>query len=130
VIVGLGGIGGEIARLARALGLRVIGVRRSAASGDLVDEWVAPARLSEVLPRANWLAIACPLTDETRGWIDAGALTLLPEGAHVINVARGEIVDEAALTAGLRAGRIAGAYLDVFEIEPLPGIHRSGRCRT
>jgi phosphoglycerate dehydrogenase-like enzyme len=72
-----------------------------------------------VLPRAHWLAIACPLSDETRGWIDAAALALLPEGAHVINVARGEIVDEVALTAALHSGRIAGAYLDVFKVEPL-----------
>jgi phosphoglycerate dehydrogenase-like enzyme len=120
VIVGLGGIGGEIARLARALGLHVIGVRRSAPDGQLpVDELVPPARLREVLPRAHWLALACPLTDETRGWISAAALALLPDGAHVINVARGEIVDEPALVAELRSGRIAGAYLDVFEIEPL-----------
>jgi phosphoglycerate dehydrogenase-like enzyme len=120
-IVGLGGIGGEIARLGRALGLRVAGVRRSAPDAQIaVDEWVAPARLREVLPRAHWLALACPLTDETRGWIDAEALALLPDGAHVINVARGEIVDEAALAVELRTGRIAGAYLDVFEVEPLP----------
>jgi len=122
VVVGLGGIGGEIARLARALGMRVVGVRRSAAREDLrADELVPPARLREVLPRADWLALACPLTDETRGWIDAAALALLPDGAHVINVARGEIVDERALTAELQSGRIAGAYLDVFEVEPLPG---------
>jgi len=121
VIVGLGGIGGEIARLGRALGLRVVGVRRSAPDAMLaVDELVPPARLREMLPRAHWLALACPLTDETRGWIDAAALALLPDGAHVINVARGEIVDEVALVAELRSGRIAGAYLDVFEIEPLP----------
>ena len=121
VIVGLGGIGGEIARLARALGMRVIGVRRSAARGAVTaDDLVPPARLREVLPRADWLALACPLTDETCGWIDADALALLPDGAHVINVARGEIVDERALVAELGAGRIAGAYLDVFEVEPLP----------
>ncbi len=121
VIVGLGGIGGEIARLARALGLHVVGVRRSAPDSRLgVDELVVPARLREVLPRAHWLVLACPLTDATRGWIDASALALLPDGAHVINVARGEIVDQAALAAELRSGRIAGAYLDVFEVEPLP----------
>jgi phosphoglycerate dehydrogenase-like enzyme len=120
-IVGLGGIGSEIARLGRALGLHVVGVRRSPPDAQLaVDEWVPPARLRDLLPRAHWLALACPLTDETRGWIDAEALALLPDGAHVINVARGEIVDEAALVAELRSGRIAGAYLDVFEIEPLP----------
>jgi phosphoglycerate dehydrogenase-like enzyme len=121
LVVGLGGIGSEIARIARALGLYVIGVRRSAASpGVPVDELVPPARLREMLPRADWLAIACPLTDETRGWIDASALALLPDGAHVLNVARGEIVDEPALIAELRSGRIAGAYLDVFAVEPLP----------
>jgi phosphoglycerate dehydrogenase-like enzyme len=121
VVVGLGGIGGEIARLASALGMRVVGVRRSAPDALLpVDELVPPARLREVLASASWLAIACPLTDETRGWIDADALALLPDGAHVINVARGGIVDEAALISELRCGRIAGAYLDVFEVEPLP----------
>jgi phosphoglycerate dehydrogenase-like enzyme len=73
-----------------------------------------------VLPRADWLALACPLTEWTRGWIDTEALARLPEGAHVLNVARGEVVDEAALVAALQDGRIAGAYLDVFEVEPLP----------
>jgi phosphoglycerate dehydrogenase-like enzyme len=120
-IVGLGGIGAEIARIGRALGLHVVGVRRSPPDARLaVDEWVAPAQLCDLLPRAHWLALACPLTDETRGWIDVEALALLPDGAHVINVARGEIVDETALVAELRSGRLAGAYLDVFEIEPLP----------
>ena len=68
----------------------------------------------------DWLAIACPLSDETRGWIDAAALARLPDGACVLNVARGEIVDEAALVAELSSGRLGGAYLDVFEVEPLP----------
>jgi phosphoglycerate dehydrogenase-like enzyme len=121
VVLGLGGIGGEIARLGRALGLRVVGVRRSAPDADApADELIAPGRLHEVLSRANWLALACPLNEQTRGWIDAAALALLPDGAHVINVARGEIVDQAALVAELSSGRLAGAYLDVFEIEPLP----------
>ena len=120
-IVGLGGIGTEIARIGRALGLHVVGVRRSPPDARLpVDEWVEPAQLRDLLPRVHWLALACPLTAQTRGWIDAEALALLPDGAHVINVARGEIVDETALVAELRSGRIAGAYLDVFEIEPLP----------
>src|SRR5262249_5334445 len=102
---GAGGCGGGGAR-AGGRGMRVVGVRRSAAREDLrADELVPPARLREVLPRADWLALACPLTDETRGWIDAAALALLPDGAHVINVARGEIVDERALTAELQSGR-------------------------
>jgi phosphoglycerate dehydrogenase-like enzyme len=121
VIFGLGAIGSELARLTRALGLRVIGVRRGAGRGDEpVDELHGPDRLRELLPRADWLAIACPLSDATRGAIDASALSLLPHGAHLINVARGEIVDEAALTERLRDGRLAGAYLDVFATEPLP----------
>ncbi|MGK9872187.1 NAD(P)-dependent oxidoreductase, partial [Salmonella enterica subsp. enterica] len=63
---------------------------------------------------------ACPLTDETRGLIGAEALCRLPDGAHLVNVARGEVVDEPALIAALREGRLAGAYLDVFAHEPLP----------
>jgi len=121
VVFGLGAIGRELARLARAVGLRAIGVRRGPAQADdPVDELHPPARLRELLPRADWLAITCPLTPETRGAIDAAALALLPPGARLVNVARGEIVDEAALCESLRAGRLAGAYLDVFATEPLP----------
>lgn len=121
VVVGVGHIGREIARLARALGLRVVGVRRSAQSpDDPVDELVAPDRLAQVLPRADWLILACPLTEETKGLIDAQAIALLPQGARFINIARGEIVDEAALIDALRSGRLAGAYLDVVQQEPLP----------
>ena len=121
VVFGLGAIGSEIARLARAFGLHVIGVRRTPAEGDEpVDELHPPERLHELLPRADWLALACPLTDETRGAIDAKALALLPKGARVLNVSRGGVVDEPALIAALREGRIAGAYLDVFAEEPLP----------
>jgi phosphoglycerate dehydrogenase-like enzyme len=121
VVVGLGHIGKEIARLARALGLKVIGVRRSGpAPGDPVDELATPDRLREVLPRADWLILACPLTEETRGLIDATALAALPKGARFINIARGEVVDEPALIEALRTGHLAGAYLDVFAQEPLP----------
>ncbi len=120
VVIGVGAIGNEIARLAQAIGLHVIGVRRSAATpDDHVDEMHTPSALPSVLPRADWLAIACPLTEETRGLIDATALAKLPAGASVVNVARGEIVDEQALIEALRSGRLAGAYLDVFEQEPL-----------
>ena len=121
LILGLGHIGRECARIARALGLHVIGVRRSPRQADdPVDELHAPARLVELLPRAQWLIIACPLTPETRGLVNADALARLPQGARVINVARGEIVDEPALVTALRTGHLAGAYLDVFEKEPLP----------
>jgi phosphoglycerate dehydrogenase-like enzyme len=120
VIVGLGAIGNEIARLAQALGLHVIGVRRSPQQPqDHVDEMHQPARLLDVLPRADWLVLACPLTEETRNLIDAAALARLPSSAHVINVGRGPVIDEAALIEALRAQRLAGAYLDVFAVEPL-----------
>ena len=73
-----------------------------------------------MLPRADWLALAVPLTDDTRGLIDASAFAALPPGARVLNVARGEVIDEPAMIAALRSGALAGAYLDVFVEEPLP----------
>jgi phosphoglycerate dehydrogenase-like enzyme len=121
LVVGLGAIGAELARLARALGLRVIGARRSPRrDDDPVDELVSPEALHEALPRADWLALACPLTEKTRGMIDARALALLPRGARILNVSRGEVIDELALIEALRTGHLAGAYLDVFAVEPLP----------
>jgi phosphoglycerate dehydrogenase-like enzyme len=121
VVVGLGSIGAEVARLARAFGMHVVGVRRTPAGpADGIDEWAAPDRLREVLPRADWLALTVPLTPQTYHLIDAAALALLPQGAHILNVARGAIVDEAALVESLRTGHLGGAYLDVFEVEPLP----------
>ena len=121
VIVGLGKIGAEIARLARELGLKVIGVRRSPRNaGDPVDELQPPAALPSLLPRCDWLIIACPLTPETRGLVDAASFARLPRGARIINIARGEIVVEPAMIEALRSGHLAGAYLDVFETEPLP----------
>lgn len=121
VVLGVGAIGNEIARLAQAIGLRVIGVRRSPLrSDDHVDEMVSPAQLHNVLPEASWLALACPLTAETRGIIGAAELALMPRGAHLINIARGEVVDEPAMIGALRSGQLGGAYLDVVSVEPLP----------
>jgi len=120
VVVGLGAIGSEIARLAKAFGMNVIGMRRSPPRADDPIEVFGTHQLADVLPRADWLAIACPLTDQTRGLIDAAALARLPAGARVLNVARGEIIDEKALIAALESGHIGGAYLDVFHTEPLP----------
>ena len=77
-------------------------------------------QIARVLPRADWLVLACPLTARTRELIDARALSLLPAGAHLVNVARGEVVDEAALVDALSSHRLAGAFLDVFAHEPLP----------
>ena len=121
LVFGLGSIGAAIARIARAIGLHVVGVRRSPARpDDPVDELHTPDALDALLPRTDWLAIASPLTPQTRGLFDAAMLARLPRGAHLINVGRGPIVDERALIEALRSGQLAGAYLDVFEEEPLP----------
>ena len=120
LIYGLGPIGIEIARLAHLLGLKVIGVRRSAARVEHLDEMHTPDKLGELLPRCDWLVIACPLTAETRGMVNAALLAKLPRGARFINISRGEVVDEPALIAALQSGHLGGAYLDVFEHEPLP----------
>ncbi|MPZ97941.1 MAG: D-2-hydroxyacid dehydrogenase [Dehalococcoidia bacterium] len=121
LVVGLGAIGNHIARLGQALGLRVVGVRRSPRRPeDCVDELHPPSALPALWGRAGWLAIACPLTEETRGLVDAAALRALPPGARIVNIARGEVVDEPALIQALRDGHLGGAYLDVFHEEPLP----------
>lgn len=120
LIYGLGKIGGEIARLACMLGVRVIGVRRTAVKTEHVDEIHTPDKLAELLPACDWLTLACPLTRETRGIVNAALLARLPRGAHVLNISRGEIIDEPALIAALQNGHLGGAYLDVFAQEPLP----------
>jgi len=121
VIVGLGTVGATVARFCQALGMHVIGVRRSARKPeDPVHEMHAPAALPELLARCDWLVLACPLTPETRGMIHSGTLARLPRGACLVNVARGGLVDEDAVIAALSSGQLGGAYLDVFEREPLP----------
>lgn len=120
-VVGLGPIGREIARLCRAFGLHVTGVRRNVQPMAECDEVMPTSHLAQLLPRTDWLFLACPLTPETRNLIGADMLAHLPAHAHLINVARGAIVDEAALDRALREGRLAGAYSDVFAVEPLPG---------
>jgi phosphoglycerate dehydrogenase-like enzyme len=118
-VVGLGPIGLEIARLACALRMDVVGLRRQP-QGDEPCPTLALDRLHEVLPGLDWLVLALPLTAETRHILDAEALALLRPEASVINIGRGALIDETALVAALRDGRLAGAGLDVFEVEPLP----------
>jgi phosphoglycerate dehydrogenase-like enzyme len=122
LILGTGPIGQEIGRLCRAFGLRAVGMRRDAAAGipPGFDAVAGFAALPELLPQTDWLVLACPLSDTTRGLIDARALALLPPGRHLVNVARGGVVEEEALLAALRSGHLAGAFLDVFAMEPLP----------
>lgn len=120
VIVGWGPIAQEIGRLLQAVGLRLIVARqRDTPAGEGI-ETITSANLRAVLPRADWLLLACPATPDTHRLIGAAELALLAPHCGLINVARGEVVDEPALIETLRAGRIAGAYLDVFAHEPLP----------
>ena len=98
VIYGMGSIGAEFARLAKALGMHVIGVRRSPRKADdPVDEMHTPDQIDKLLPRAQWLMLCSPLTAETRKLMSAQRLALLPKGAYVLNVSRGEVIDEPAM---------------------------------
>ncbi|HEY4252470.1 MAG TPA: D-2-hydroxyacid dehydrogenase [Roseomonas sp.] len=120
-VVGLGRIGGRLARLARAFGMHVIGLKRDPSTGaEGADEVHAIAKLHEVLPRADYVALCCPLTPETQGLIGTAELALMKPSAHLVNVARGKVVKEAELIAALNAGTIKSAALDCVEEEPLP----------
>jgi phosphoglycerate dehydrogenase-like enzyme len=122
-IVGMGYIGGEVARLGKAFGCRVLGMRRSFGSRGpdaVADEAVPPSDLHYLLSESDFVVIAAPLTAETQGMIGEAQLKQMKRSAYLINIARGPLVDEAALIAALRDGTIAGAGLDVFEQEPLP----------
>jgi len=119
-IIGMGPIGQEIARLCQALGMHTVGVRRSSLATPHCDETLATSQLSAALPRTDWLIVACPLTDETRHLINRERLAQLPSHACVINISRGAVIAEADLVTALHNGTIAGAYCDVFEVEPLP----------
>jgi phosphoglycerate dehydrogenase-like enzyme len=120
VIVGVGRIGAEVARLARRFGLRVLGVRRSGRPHRHVHRMFGPAQLRTALRQADFVVVTTPLTPETRGLLGAKELDALPRHAGVVNLGRGAVIDNAALVAKLRAGELAGAVLDVFPEEPLP----------
>lgn len=118
-IVGMGSIGREVARLAPHFGIDVIGVRRTP-DGHEPCPTHAVDRLHELLPSVDDLVLTAALTPDSRGLIGSTELALLPRGAHVINVGRGELIDEPALVAALQTGHLGGAALDVFAVEPLP----------
>jgi phosphoglycerate dehydrogenase-like enzyme len=128
-LVGWGPIGQKLGSLLQALGMNVVAVRQqaqakppnsSAPSDPQSVEMVTFENWQQVLPKTDWLVLACPLTPKTRQLVSAQALALLPTGAHLVNVARGEVVDEPALIAALQSGQLGGAFLDVFAHEPLP----------
>ena len=122
VVVGLGSIGRETVRLLDAVGLDVTGVGRPGRTYDVpgAARLVSTEELDDVLPSAEVLVLATPLTEETQGLISGARIASLPPGAIVVNVARGQVVDETALTEALTSGHLGGAALDVFEVEPLP----------
>jgi phosphoglycerate dehydrogenase-like enzyme len=120
IVVGLGRIGGRLARLAKAFDMRVIGFRRDPAGGaNGADEVHDLSRLAEFLPQADFVTLTCPLTPETEGLIGAAQLAAMKPSSFLVNVARGRCVDEAAVAAALAAHRIAGAGIDVTWEEPL-----------
>lgn len=127
-IVGAGHIGSRVGRIAKAMGMRVIGSRRSthermtgeeAGDPDL-DELVPSSDLHYLLSASDFVVIATPLTPETRGLIGESELAAMKPSAAIVNIARGAVIDEPAMIAALKEGRIAGAALDVFSQEPLP----------
>ncbi|TDF62148.1 D-2-hydroxyacid dehydrogenase [Cupriavidus sp. L7L] len=118
-VVGLGPIGLEVARLLDAIGMHVIGMSRRIRSVPGLAETVSFAELESVLPKVSVVVLACPLTDITRGLLNRKTLALLPAGSILVNVSRGEVVVESDLIQCLQDGHLGGAFLDVFEKEPL-----------
>jgi phosphoglycerate dehydrogenase-like enzyme len=134
-IVGYGSIGREVGRLARAFGMRVLATKRRAEErrgtgyelpalgdpeGTVPDQIFPPSRLREMLAQSDFVVLAVPLAPETEGLIGEGELRAMKPNAYLVNIARGPIVNEAALIRALQEGWIAGAGLDVFAQEPLP----------
>lgn len=120
-VIGLGEIGRETARLAKCFDMRVIGTRRNPDKAvESVDELFPPDQLDTVMPQVDYLVLATPHTPETEGLITAERIRMLKKGTVIINVARGQVIDQKAMTEALQDGHLAGAALDVFEIEPLP----------
>lgn len=122
-ILGLGAIGQEVARLAGALGMRVIGTRRSGTPLPGLAEVLPPERTDEVLAQSDYVLLLLPATRETENFMDARRLGRMRRNAWLLNFGRGALIADADLVAAVREGRIAGAVLDVFREEPLPPDH-------
>jgi phosphoglycerate dehydrogenase-like enzyme len=122
-VVGLGAIGAGVVDRLAGFDVHTVGVRHSPERGGPTDEVLGPGDLHDALARTDYLVLACPLTEETRGLVDREAFRTLPPEAVLVNVARGPVVDTDALVDALRAGGIRGAALDVTDPEPLPEDH-------
>ena len=119
VVVGLGPIGQHIATVLQMLGMTVVGARRTAVPVPPCDRTVSYGDLAGVLPQADWLILCCPASPLTRGLANAALFAAMPRGGHLVNVSRGEIAVERDIVEALHSGHLGGAYLDVFEREPL-----------
>lgn len=122
-ILGIGAIGQEVARLATALGMRVIGTKRRPAAMPNVAEMFSPDRTDQVLAQSDYLLLLLPATPETDNFINADRLAKMKRGAWLLNFGRGHLIKDDDLIAAVRGGVIAGAVLDVFRQEPLPKEH-------
>jgi D-2-hydroxyacid dehydrogenase (NADP+) len=122
-VVGLGNIGQNIARLAKGFGMRVVGVRRTPRPTPFTDRVYAVPEIKLMLAEADHIAVAAPLTKETDGMLGPAEFQAVRPGAFYVNLSRGSIAQEAALLEALQSGRLAGAGLDVFAVEPLPQEH-------
>ncbi|MCI0683865.1 MAG: D-2-hydroxyacid dehydrogenase [Gemmataceae bacterium] len=122
-IVGLGNIGQNIARLCKALGMRVVGCRRTPRPTPFTDRVYPLAEMNTMLAEADYVAVAAPLTRETDGLLGPAEFKAMRPGAIYINVSRGQVAQEAALVDALQSGHLGGAGLDVFAVEPLPAEH-------
>ncbi len=135
-IIGYGSIGRETARLARAFGMRVLALKRDPNShhdpgwcpvglgdpeGIIAEKFYGPDEREAILRASNFVSVTLPLTEHTHHFIGAREIAAMKQDAYLINIGRGEVIDESALIAALQAGKIGGAGLDVFETEPLPG---------
>ena len=119
VIVGTGAVGRGIARTFVAAGCRVDGISRTGTAREPFDRVFPIARFEEAIPHTHWLILASPLTEATFHLLDRGRLALC-KGVYLINVGRGQLIDEPALPEALEAGQLSGCALDVFEVEPPP----------
>jgi D-2-hydroxyacid dehydrogenase (NADP+) len=119
VVVGWGPIGQQLATYLQMLDLKIVVVRNDASKQADEYETITYGQINSVLPRTDWLVLCCPLTEVTRRLIGTEQLKLMPSHSHLLNVSRGEVIDEPMLEAALVEKRIAGAFLDVFAHEPL-----------
>jgi len=122
-ILGMGSIASDVAKRAKAFGMTVLGVKRTMADIEYVDEVLTNDRMDEAISRADTLVMLLPAMDETDKIMDAGKFAIMKDGAFFVNVGRGQTVDTAALVQALKSGKLSGAALDALDPEPLPAGH-------